>query len=98
MDDFVQMTHEKVKRRALGLIAMWTAEFESDSSLGVMEDCYNSLKAKSTSRDVQYTHTLISYVTQITNSKHLKKRLRRPLTKKLVGERRKSSCKLLKCP
>lgn len=39
-------THEKVRRRALGLIAMWTAEFESDSTLGVMEDCYNSLQAK----------------------------------------------------
>lgn len=31
----------------MGLIAEWTAEFESDSSLGVMEDCYNNLKAKS---------------------------------------------------
>ncbi|KAK0485691.1 hypothetical protein IW261DRAFT_1548760 [Armillaria novae-zelandiae] len=39
-------THEKVRRRALGLIAMWTAEFENDSTLGVMEDCYNSLQAK----------------------------------------------------
>jgi len=25
---------------------MWTAEFENDSTLGVMEDCYNSLSAK----------------------------------------------------
>lgn len=41
------MTHDKVKRRALSLIAMWTIEFEKDPSLGVMEDCYNSLKAKS---------------------------------------------------
>jgi signal transducing adaptor molecule len=40
-------THEKVKRRALGLIAAWTAEFENDPTLGVMEDCYNNLKAKS---------------------------------------------------
>ncbi|KAF8877878.1 hypothetical protein BD779DRAFT_1230764 [Infundibulicybe gibba] len=39
-------THEKVKRRALGLIAMWTDDFAHDSTLGVMEDCYNSLKAK----------------------------------------------------
>ncbi|KAG2144470.1 hypothetical protein DEU56DRAFT_732641 [Suillus clintonianus] len=40
-------THEKVRRRALGLIAMWTAEFEHDPTLGIMEDCYNNLKAKS---------------------------------------------------
>ncbi|PPQ80001.1 hypothetical protein CVT25_001407 [Psilocybe cyanescens] len=39
-------THEKVRRRALGLIALWTAEFEKDESLGIMEDCYNTLKAK----------------------------------------------------
>ncbi|KII87126.1 hypothetical protein PLICRDRAFT_113324 [Plicaturopsis crispa FD-325 SS-3] len=39
-------THEKVKRRALGLVAMWTAEFEKDPTLGIMEECYNSLKAK----------------------------------------------------
>lgn len=28
---------------------MWTVEFEKDESLGVMEDCYNNLKAKSRS-------------------------------------------------
>ncbi|KAF7983653.1 hypothetical protein HWV62_19533 [Athelia sp. TMB] len=39
-------THEKVKRRALVLIAQWTAEFESDPSLGIMEECYNNLKSK----------------------------------------------------
>jgi signal transducing adaptor molecule len=44
-----QTTHEKVRKRALGLIAMWTDEFESDTTLGIMEDCYNNLKAKSSS-------------------------------------------------
>ncbi|ESK87916.1 class e vacuolar protein-sorting machinery protein hse1 [Moniliophthora roreri MCA 2997] len=39
-------THDKVRRRTLSLVAMWTAEFENDSQLGVMEDCYNSLKTK----------------------------------------------------
>ncbi|KAJ7579176.1 hypothetical protein C8J56DRAFT_796695 [Mycena floridula] len=39
-------THDKVRQRALGLVAMWTAEFENDSTLGVMEDCYNNLQAK----------------------------------------------------
>jgi len=31
----------------LVLIAQWTAEFEKDESLGIMEECYNNLKAKS---------------------------------------------------
>lgn len=39
-------THDKVRRRALGLIAAWTAEFEKDPSLGIMEECYTSLKSK----------------------------------------------------
>ncbi|KAF8961986.1 hypothetical protein BDZ97DRAFT_1905402 [Flammula alnicola] len=39
-------THEKVRRRALGLIALWAAEFEKDETLGIMEDCYNNLEAK----------------------------------------------------
>ncbi|KZT25211.1 hypothetical protein NEOLEDRAFT_1065705 [Neolentinus lepideus HHB14362 ss-1] len=39
-------THDKVRRRTLSLIATWTAEFESDPTLGIMEDLYNSLKAK----------------------------------------------------
>ena len=26
---------------------MWVSEFENDPTLGVMEDCYNNLKAKS---------------------------------------------------
>jgi signal transducing adaptor molecule len=44
----IQTTHDKVKRRALMLIAMWVEEFESDPNLGIMEECYESLKAKST--------------------------------------------------
>ncbi|KAG7093261.1 hypothetical protein E1B28_006944 [Marasmius oreades] len=39
-------THEKVSRKTLELITMWTAEFENDPQLGVMEDCFNNLKAK----------------------------------------------------
>lgn len=42
----LQNTHEKVRRRALGLIAEWTGDFEKDPSLGIMEECYQSLKAK----------------------------------------------------
>ncbi|KAJ7155778.1 hypothetical protein C8R46DRAFT_1116440 [Mycena filopes] len=39
-------THDKVRTRALGLVALWTAEFAHDSTLGVMSECYESLKAK----------------------------------------------------
>lgn len=28
---------------------MWASEFEKDPSLGIMEECYNNLKAKSPS-------------------------------------------------
>ncbi|OCH96406.1 hypothetical protein OBBRIDRAFT_718848 [Obba rivulosa] len=38
--------HEKVRRRVLSLVAMWTAEFEKDPTLGIMEECYESLKSK----------------------------------------------------
>ena len=41
-----QNTHDKVRRRALGLVAEWTADFEKDPSLGIMEECYDNLKSK----------------------------------------------------
>lgn len=40
-------THDKVRKRALILIAEWAAEFEKDTSLGIMEELYDTLKAKS---------------------------------------------------
>ncbi|KAF7345676.1 hypothetical protein MVEN_01587300 [Mycena venus] len=39
-------THDKVRTRALGLVAQWTAEFADDSTLGIMGECYEGLKAK----------------------------------------------------
>ncbi|KZT70876.1 hypothetical protein DAEQUDRAFT_667046 [Daedalea quercina L-15889] len=39
-------THEKVRKRVLLLIAMWTSEFEKDPALGIMEECFESLKSK----------------------------------------------------
>ena len=43
----LKTTHDKVRNRVLNLVAVWAAEFERDPSLGVMEECYNNLKAKS---------------------------------------------------
>ncbi|KAF9785151.1 hypothetical protein BJ322DRAFT_1124074 [Thelephora terrestris] len=39
-------THDKVRNRALGLIEEWKYEFESNTELGIMEECYNNLKTK----------------------------------------------------
>ncbi|QRW02791.1 vacuolar protein-sorting machinery protein HSE1, Class E [Ceratobasidium sp. AG-Ba] len=38
--------HEKVKKRTLALIKLWAGEFAYDPQLGLMEECYSSLKAK----------------------------------------------------
>ena len=46
---FLQTTHDKVRNRALGLIEEWKYEFESNTELGIMEECYNNLKTKSSS-------------------------------------------------
>ncbi|KAI0718076.1 hypothetical protein C8T65DRAFT_827856 [Cerioporus squamosus] len=39
-------THDKVRKRALASVAIWTAEFEKDPTLGLMEECYENLKSK----------------------------------------------------
>ncbi|TCD65854.1 ESCRT-0 subunit protein hse1 [Steccherinum ochraceum] len=39
-------THDKVRRKATGLIVLWAHEFEKDPTLGIMEECYESLKSK----------------------------------------------------
>ncbi|KAG8907349.1 ESCRT-0 subunit protein hse1 [Tulasnella sp. 403] len=39
-------THDRVKKRTLALIRQWAGEFENDPSLGIMEETYDSLKAK----------------------------------------------------
>ncbi|KAI0793793.1 hypothetical protein C8Q74DRAFT_1244809 [Fomes fomentarius] len=39
-------THDRVRRRALNLVAIWSAEFENDTTLGLMEECYENLKNK----------------------------------------------------
>lgn len=48
----LQTTHDKVRKRVLGLVAIWSAEFEKDSSLGMMEECYENLKTKGTAEPV----------------------------------------------
>ncbi|KAJ3980365.1 hypothetical protein F5890DRAFT_1557764 [Lentinula detonsa] len=39
-------THDKVKKRALGLVKEWTEEWEGQDELGIMEECYLALKKK----------------------------------------------------
>ncbi|KIO32004.1 hypothetical protein M407DRAFT_67208, partial [Tulasnella calospora MUT 4182] len=38
--------HDKVKKRALALIQQWSGEFHEDPTLGIMEELYQSMKAK----------------------------------------------------
>jgi hypothetical protein len=65
--------------------------FEDDSSLGVMEDCYENLKAKSTCK-AHLSSTLTSFITpqQTINSKPHKNRLHPPSTMKSGEKRRKN--------
>jgi len=81
----------------LNLIALWAAEFESDPTLGIMEECYNNLKAKSDKicSDIPITK-LISRL-QISNSRHLKNQLRQQSMTKFAVERRKSCSVCWKC-
>ncbi|KAG9008473.1 ESCRT-0 subunit protein hse1 [Tulasnella sp. JGI-2019a] len=39
-------THDKVKKRTLAMIQQWASEFENDPTLGMMDECYQGLKAK----------------------------------------------------
>ncbi|KAJ7817716.1 hypothetical protein B0H14DRAFT_3877425 [Mycena olivaceomarginata] len=39
-------THDRVRTRALALVAQWTADFAEDSTLGLMGECYEGLRAK----------------------------------------------------
>ncbi|THH32036.1 hypothetical protein EUX98_g2146 [Antrodiella citrinella] len=45
-------THDKVRRKALGLVALWVHEFEKDPTLGIMEECFENLKSKGYKFDV----------------------------------------------
>ncbi|KIO32010.1 hypothetical protein M407DRAFT_67248 [Tulasnella calospora MUT 4182] len=38
--------HDKIKKRALALIQQWSGEFHEDPTLSIMEELYQSLKAK----------------------------------------------------
>ncbi|KAH9849897.1 hypothetical protein C2E23DRAFT_837847 [Lenzites betulinus] len=38
--------HDKVRKRVLTMVMTWTAEFEKDPTLGLMEECYENLKSK----------------------------------------------------
>ena len=49
------------------LIAMWTEDFESDPTLGIMEECYQSLKAKSMSALSSHLARCSSSLQQIIN-------------------------------
>ena len=85
----LKTTHDKVRKRALNLVAVWTAEFESDPSLGVMEECYNNLKAKSETPSLLFSSVTELYC-KILNFNHQTSLLRLPPTMKRERGRRRS--------
>jgi hypothetical protein len=56
-----QTTHDKVKKRALVLIAMWAGEFENNPSLGIMEECYTGLKARGAFPDLTFRQNRLTF-------------------------------------
>ncbi|KAI0664386.1 hypothetical protein C8Q70DRAFT_947649 [Cubamyces menziesii] len=39
-------THDRVRKRVLNMVAVWTAEFEKEPTLYLMEECYENLKSR----------------------------------------------------
>ena len=91
----LKTTHEKVRKRALGLVAVWTADFERDPSLGVMEECYNNLKAKSKSCRFPFPQLLT--VPKIISFSHQMSLLRLLSTMRCDGGRRRNFNASWKC-
>lgn len=92
----LQTTHDKVRKRTLNLVAVWTADFERDSSLGIMEECYNNLKAKSGIFLLLFPSVTDLYP-KIISFSHQTSLLRLPSTMKYDGGRRKSFNAPWKC-
>jgi hypothetical protein len=82
----------------LTLIALWTAEFESDPTLGIMEECYNNLKAKSDKICLIVPVTALIPSLQISNLRYLKNHHRQQSMTTFAVERRKSCSVCWKCP
>lgn len=83
-------THDKVRKRALSLIAQWTDEFRDDETLGIMEDCYNSLKAKSTSGTATSGIDLDELAQTTSLKRRMSHHLQRSMTR--LGGGKKRSC------
>ena len=93
----LKTTHDKVRKRALNLVGVWTAEFERDPSLGVMEECYNNLKAKS-GISLLFFPSVTDLYPKIINFSHQTSLLRLQSTTKYDGGRRRSFNVPWKCP
>lgn len=80
------------------LIAQWTAEFENDPTLGIMEECYTNLKSKSTTFFLYiYIDSVLMLYYQISNSKHPKNLRLPPLTMRSVAKKKRSCSGYSRC-
>jgi len=55
----IQTGHDKVKKKGLMMIQNWATEWENDPTLSIMNECYQSLKAKSRSQPSVNSQQLI---------------------------------------
>lgn len=90
-------THDKVRKRALNLVGVWTAEFERDPSLGVMEECYSNLKAKSEISSLPFL-SAAEFCQKIISFSRQTSLLRLPSTMRYDGGRRRSFNGSWRCP
>ena len=92
-----QTGHDKVKKKTLSMIHTWAKEWENDPSLGIMNECYESLKTKS-----KYIGLFCSpyplTMRQITNLSKQWRRLRHREMRKYDVERKKSCKRCLNYP
>lgn len=79
-----------MKRRALVLIGVWTAEFADDPTLGIMEECYNNMKSKGTVL-IPYSAAITHIVPQVTSLMPLRKPLPLQSMMRSDAKRRKNS-------
>jgi hypothetical protein len=79
-----------VRRKSLQLIGMWAQEWESDPTLGLMEECYKALRAKSMSVRTYVPHVR-SQPRQTIHSTPPTSRLRPLSTMRFAGVKKRSS-------
>lgn len=79
---------------------MWTSEFENDSTLGIMGDCFANLQSKSAPQILSHPMILLTLFSlfQTINLKPHKNHHPQPLMTKFDAKRKRSSNASSRCP